>query len=174
MSTSQLAFDPDLISKAAQSELGSEFVIRPLARDDHKRGHLDVLAILTVVPDPGEKAWQERFDLLKSFPDTYFPIVIVRKDTDRIVAVGTIIIEHKFLRNLGSIGHIEDIATAKEAQGKGLGKRVIQALTHISEVKGAYKTLLDCNKDNIPFYEKCGYQHKEYQMVKYVASAAKS
>ncbi|PLW50441.1 hypothetical protein PCASD_01467 [Puccinia coronata f. sp. avenae] len=36
-----------------------------------------------------------------------------------------------------------------------------------NEKLGAYKTILDCNKYNTPFYEKCGFQHREYKMVRY-------
>lgn len=111
--------------------------IRPLSRSDYSRGHLELLSILTQTPDIGETAWQARFDLLRSYPDSYFPVVIVRKETDRIVACGTVILERKFIRGAGIVGHIEDIATAKDAQGKGLGKRIIEALTGVAFARGA-------------------------------------
>lgn len=57
--------------------------------------------------------------------------------------------ERKFLRNLGTVGHIEDIAVDKKMQGLKLGLRIIQALTGISEALGAYKTILNCSTDNI-------------------------
>jgi glucosamine-phosphate N-acetyltransferase len=60
-----------------------------------------------------------------------------------------VFIERKFLRNLGKVGHIEDIAVSKDMQGKKLGFRVIQALTGISESVGCYKTILNCSDDNI-------------------------
>ena len=52
-------------------------------------------------------------------------------------------------------------------QGKGLGKILIAALTALSESAGAYKTLLDCSDDNVPFYVKCGYETKGLNMAKY-------
>jgi glucosamine-phosphate N-acetyltransferase len=73
----------------------------------------------------------------------------VDKASDQIVGVGTVFIERKFLRGLGSVGHIEDIAVDKNQQGKKLGLRIIQALTHISENSGCYKTILNCSEDNI-------------------------
>lgn len=57
--------------------------------------------------------------------------------------------EKKFLRNLGTVGHIEDIAVDKTQQGKKLGLRIIQTLTGISEGLGAYKTILNCSDHNI-------------------------
>ena len=123
--------------------------IRPLASSDYARGHLDILAVLTVVSDPGEDAWRAQFEALRATPRTYYPIVIVDRASDRIVAVGTVFIERKFLRGLGAVGHIEDIAVDKSQQGKKLGLRIINALTGISENSGCYKTILNCSESNI-------------------------
>lgn len=97
----------------------------------------------------------------------YFPIVIILKATDQVVATGNVFIEKKFLRGLGSVGHIEDIAVDKTQQGKKLGLRLIQTLTDISEALGCYKTILDCSDENTPFYEKCGFVRKGNEMAKY-------
>ena len=80
---------------------------------------------------------------------TYYVISIVHKETDQVVATGTVFIERKFLRGLGSVGHIEDIAVSKDMQGKKLGLRVIQTLVAVSEAVGCYKTILNCSDDNI-------------------------
>jgi GNAT superfamily N-acetyltransferase len=123
--------------------------MRPLASTDYARGHLSVLSVLTVVTDPGEAAWARQFYQQKSAPNTYYSLVIVSKETDRIVGAGTVFLERKFLRGLGTVGHIEDIAVDKNQQGKKLGLRIIQALTGISENSGAYKTILNCSTSNI-------------------------
>lgn len=86
---------------------------------------------------------------MKSIPNTYYTLVIVNKSTDTIVGVGCVFMERKFLRNLGRVGHIEDIAVDKNVQGAKLGLRIIQALTAISEAQGAYKTILNCSTANI-------------------------
>lgn len=123
--------------------------------------------MLSVAPDPGFEDYVKQFHAMKSCPEVYFTVVIVSKTTDQIVAVGSIFLERKFLHGLAMAGHIEDIAVEKAQQGKKLGLRIIQALLWISETKGCYKTILNCNKDNIPFYEKCGFQLKENEMAKY-------
>lgn len=144
-----LAFDASLIP-ASVLDVGEGLLLRPLASDDRERGHLDVLKVLTKVSDPGAEAYAERFALMKkSFSASpYFPIVIVEAASDRVVATGTVFIEHKFLRSLGSVGHIEDIAVDAHMQGKSLGKKIIIALTALSEQAGAYKTILDCDPKN--------------------------
>jgi glucosamine-phosphate N-acetyltransferase len=123
--------------------------MRPLASTDHTRGHLSVLTVLTSAPDPSESAYTTQFNTMKSTPNTYYTIVIVNKPTDTIVGVGCVFMERKFLRNLGLVGHIEDIAVDKKVQGAKLGLRIIQALTGISEAQGAYKTILNCSTENI-------------------------
>ncbi|WWC64164.1 uncharacterized protein I303_106772 [Kwoniella dejecticola CBS 10117] len=164
-----LLFDPSLIPASVQNLLGPELHLRPLASDDVNRGHFDVLSVLTVAPQLSPKAYKENFDRLKACAGTYFIIVIVDKATDKIVASGSIIVERKFLRNAGLVGHIEDIAVSKAVQGKKLGLRIINALEEIGASQGCYKIILDCSEKNIPFYEKCGFKHKEFEMVRYMA-----
>jgi GNAT superfamily N-acetyltransferase len=43
------------------------------------------------------------------------------------------------IHELGLVGHIEDIAVAKDQQGKKLGLRIIQALDYVAEQVGCYK-----------------------------------
>lgn len=131
---------------------------------------------------------------MRALPRTYYTLVLIDDASDRIVGVGCVFIERKFLRGLGSVGHIEDIAVDKSQQGKKLGQRIIQALTHISENNGCYKTILNCSDANIrtssltrssrgmsgadsfflvfytAFYEKCGYVKKENEMVSAVVA----
>ena len=43
------------------------------------------------------------------------------------------------IHNLGLVGHIEDIAVAKDQQGKKLGQKIIEALSSVAEIVGCYK-----------------------------------
>ena len=49
------------------------------------------------------------------------------------------IVERKFIHNLGIVGHIEDIAVTRDQQGKKLGLRIIQALDSVAANVGCYK-----------------------------------
>ena len=108
-----------------------------------------MLSVLTQAPDVGTEAWAAQFQAMRTEPAAYYIVVVVSRETDQIVASGGVFIERKFLRGLGRVGHIEDIAVAREMQGKKLGLRMIQALTQISEDVGCYKTILNCNENNI-------------------------
>jgi len=164
-----LLFPEELVPQHIKDELPPELHMRPLASTDYDRGHLSVLSVLTQAPDVGAEAWAAQFQAMRSESSTYYILVVVSRETDRIVATGGVFLERKFLRELGRVGHIEDIAVAREMQGKKLGLRIIEALTHISEQVGCYKTILNCNENNIPFYEKCGYERREVEMAKYAA-----
>ncbi|THH20630.1 hypothetical protein EW146_g755 [Bondarzewia mesenterica] len=159
-----LLFPAHLIPQKVRDELPADLHIRPLASTDYHRGHLAVLQVLTAVTDPGEAAYVAQFNTLRAIPHTYYTLVIVSKQTDRVVGVGSVFLERKFLRGLGIVGHIEDIAVDASQQGKKLGLRIIHALTGISESNGSYKTILNCSDKNIPFYEKCGFMKKENEM----------
>ena len=158
--------------------------MRPLAKTDHSRGHLSVLSVLTSAPEVSESQYAQTFDAMKAF-NNYFTLVIISRSTDKIVGAGTLFIEQKFIRNLGTVGHIEDIVVDKSMQGRKLGLRILNALTGVSEAKGCYKSILNCSSDNVGkshfllsslfsglmrlsgFYQKCGYEEKEVEMVKY-------
>ncbi|KAM0793762.1 hypothetical protein ACM66B_001180 [Microbotryomycetes sp. NB124-2] len=161
------AFDASLIPNRLQDALPSGVRLRPLQLGDYERGHLALLATLTQAPDIGREAWQSRFNELVATRGTYFPIVLVDDGADELVATGTLVHERKFIRTAGTVGHIEDIAVSPKMQGKGLGKKVIEALVAISQELGAYKTILDCDPKNEAFYVKCGFETKGCEMARY-------
>jgi len=123
--------------------------MRPLSKTDFSRSHLSVLRVLTSAPDLTEQQYAQAFDAMRSCSNTYYTLVIISRETDTIVGVGSVFLEQKFIHSLGRVGHIEDIAVDKSMQGHKLGLRIIQALTGISESLGCYKTILDCSDDNI-------------------------
>ncbi|KAI4201850.1 MAG: hypothetical protein LQ348_001595 [Seirophora lacunosa] len=156
---------------------------------------LDVLRVLTTVGDIGEKAWNERYDWLARRGDEYYILVVCNAEK-KVVGTGAVVVERKLyvlrssppppanglgkpvangamplannsIHNLGLVGHIEDIAVAKDQQGKKLGLRIIQALGFIAEKVGCYKTILDCSETNEGFYVKCGYKRTGLEMALY-------
>lgn len=68
----------------------------------------------------------------------YF-VVVVCDEHGKVVGAGTLVVERKFVHELGKVGHIEDICVATDQQGKKLGLRIIQMLDHIAKEVGCYK-----------------------------------
>ncbi|KAG2221131.1 hypothetical protein INT45_004440 [Circinella minor] len=168
MSTEITLFEESFISSQVQAALPEGYTVRPLRENDYERGFLKVLEVLTEVGTQTKEQWLERFNYLKQHNHEYFTIAICNEHENRIVAAGTIFVERKFVHNNGLVGHIEDIAVDANQQGKKLGLRIIEALKYIGAKKGCYKVILDCSAKNIPFYEKCGFTQKEYEMAWYV------
>lgn len=106
-----------------------------------------MLSCLVETPDPGEEAWRERFNAMIAANGTYFPIVIVSKETDQIVAMGTVVIELKFFRGLTRVGHVEDIVVDTRLHSKGLGKIIVQTVMKIAESKGCSNIILNCSDE---------------------------
>ncbi|CAZ80582.1 unnamed protein product [Tuber melanosporum] len=158
-------FSKDLISPSVTSELPKGYNLRPLQKSDHAE-FLSVLTVLTKVGDISLETWSARYDWMAARNDEYF-IVVIENELGKVVAVGSLIIEKKFIRNCAAVGHIEDIAVAADQQGKKLGLRIIQALDAIAQQVGCYKSILDCSEKNQGFYEKCGFKLAGVQMAHY-------
>ncbi|PWY97097.1 acyl-CoA N-acyltransferase [Testicularia cyperi] len=162
----QLAFADEDIPQECRAWLGEEYEMRPLASSDYSRGFVEVLECLVETPDVGEAAWKERFDAMVAATGTYYPIVIVRRETDRIVAMGTVVVELKFFRGLTRVGHVEDIVVDTRLHSKGLGKIIVQTVMQIAQNKGVSNIILNCSDEKKPFYDKCGFSYSGLQMAK--------
>ncbi|ETN40733.1 uncharacterized protein HMPREF1541_05013 [Cyphellophora europaea CBS 101466] len=159
-------FSPTLISPEVSAILPEGYTMRPLRRSDYNRGFLDTLRVLTTVGSPSFSTFSDHFALMASIPSTYH-ILVILDSSDQIVGTGAVIVERKFIHNMGLVGHIEDIAVAKNQQGKKLGLRIIQALDYVAEKVGCYKCILDCSEANEGFYVKCGFKRAGLEMAHY-------
>lgn len=144
----------------------NKYRVRRLELEDYDKGYMNCLNQLTISVDSTKDEFTTRYNLMKSKGD-YHIFVIVDLNNNRIVASGTLFVEYKILRGCAKKGHIEDIVVDKDTRGSGLGKKIVTRLIKLSEELGCYKTALVCEKDNIPFYEKCGLTEKEREMVIY-------
>lgn len=86
-------FSPSLLSREVVSSLPAGFTIRPLHRQDFKRGYLDCLRVLTWVGDLTEEEWNSRFDEMVRAAGTYYLLAI--EYDDRIVGTGSLVVERK-------------------------------------------------------------------------------
>ncbi|TVY15951.1 Glucosamine 6-phosphate N-acetyltransferase [Lachnellula arida] len=163
-------FTSDLVSPTIAASLPDSYTIRSLRKSDYARGFLDCLRVLTTVGDITEAQWDERYTWMNTQGKGGYYLLVV-DDGTRIVGTGALIVERKFIHNLGIVGHIEDIAVAKDQQGKKLGLKIIQALDFIAEKVGCYKSILDCSEANEGFYVKCGFKRAGLEMAHYYEAA---
>ncbi|OMH81227.1 Glucosamine 6-phosphate N-acetyltransferase 1 [Zancudomyces culisetae] len=172
MRSGELLYDEELLRSELLSIVPPGYKIRPLSIHDYKKGLMECLESLTVIGNVTEQMFVERFLKMKS-KGSYYVTVVVDEVKDKIVATGTLFNEFKFVRSCGTVGHIEDIAVHKDYQGKKLGAIIINNLKNIAIKIQCYKITLNCNNDNIRFYEKCGFSLKDNQMTLYLNGTQK-
>jgi glucosamine-phosphate N-acetyltransferase len=90
--------------------------------------------------------------------------IIVCHIDNKIIGTGTIIYEPKIIHGGKKVGHIEDLVVSPEYRGQHIATTILKMLIEDSKQNNCYKVILDCNSDNIKFYEKNGFIHKNSQM----------
>ncbi|KAJ2829001.1 Glucosamine-phosphate N-acetyltransferase-like protein [Coemansia erecta] len=164
-------FDSSVLGTSVQALVPANHIMRPLELTDFRKGYMDCLSNLTVTGEVSEQMFAESFEEMQR-AGCYFVAVVEDLHTEKIVASGTLMVEQKFLRGCGRVGHVEDIVVAKGQQGKRFGVTIVKQLLEIANATGCYKTILDCSADNVAFYEKCGMEQKSVQMALYAPDAA--
>lgn len=72
--------------------------------------------------------------------------MIEEASSNELVGSATLVVERKFLRSAGMVGHVEDVVVHPRMQGNKLGVSLLKVLTQLSEDLGCYKVR------NSPFY----------------------
>lgn len=139
----------------------SSIKIRKLQKKDLYNGFLLSLDSLRKSSHLKPKKANTIFNKISKNPDY---IIYVAIDGGKVIGATTLLIEQKFIHDGGKVGHIEDVVVRKGYQGKGIGKKIVNALLKYAEKKGCYKTILDCTDDLIPFYENLGFKRHSNSM----------
>lgn len=139
----------------------SSIKIRKLQKKDLYNGFLLSLDSLRKSSHLKPKKANTIFDKISKNPDY---IIYVAISDGKVIGATTLLIEQKFIHDGGKVGHIEDVVVRKEYQGKGVGKKIVNALLKYAEKKGCYKTILDCTDDLIPFYKNLGFKRHSNSM----------
>ena len=137
---------------------------RNLQKNDFNLGYLDLLSQLTEV-NKNNISFEKFSNFINKLDENHKIIIII--NNNKIIATGTLLIENKIIHSISKVGHIEDIVVDSNSKGLGIGKQIVNYLTNLAKENNCYKVILNCNDNNIGFYQKCGYQKKETQMVKY-------
>src|SRR5919112_189753 len=140
------------------------FIIRELKEEDLSNGFIETLSNLSEVGKLANDTIRKS-EILSEIKDKNYRIVIAEdKQNHQIIGSATLLIEQKFIHNGGKAGHIEDVATRKGYEGKGIGKKVIEELIKIARENECYKVILDCNEKVMDFYEKTGFRKHAIMM----------
>ena len=139
----------------------SDIKIREIIETDIENGFLGTLDSLRKTSNLDKKIGKDILKKIISNPDH---IIYVAEENGKIIGSTTLFIEQKFIHNGGKVGHIEDVVVSKEYEGRGIGFKLVNSLLEKARVMNCYKTILDCQDELIPFYERIGFKQESNQM----------
>ena len=139
----------------------SDVKIRDISESDIENGFLESLDYLRNASNLDRESATNILKNVIANPDH---IIQVAEIDGKIVGSTTLLIEQKFIHNAGRVGHIEDVVVSKEFEGRGIGIKLVTSLLEIANTRNCYKTILDCNDELIPFYERIGFKQESNQM----------
>lgn len=141
------------------------YQIQKLTKDDYYNGFLQLLEQLTIVNSRNISYddFCNQYDKLTSNTN----IFIIKNEQNKIIATATLLVEIKFIHELSSVGHIEDVVVDTNYRNKKIGKLLVNYLVEYAKNNKCYKVILDCSEKNKLFYEACNFEFKGIQMAKY-------
>ena len=135
--------------------------IRQIQENDLFQGFLESLDSLRKASDLEE---DNAKIVLKKIRSNQNHVIMVADLDGQIVGSITLLIEPKFIHQGGLVGHIEDVVVRSELQGKGIGEQLVNVALEYAKNHGCYKTILDCDDNVKPFYEKIGFKRNSNAM----------
>ena len=139
----------------------SELIIRKIIELDLENGFLESLDSLRQTSNLEQNSAR---NILKQILGNENHVIHVAELDGKIVGSTTLLIEQKFIHEGGIVGHIEDVVVKKEFEGQGIGMKLVLSLLDIAKKRECYKTILNCEDELIPFYEKIGFKQKSNEM----------
>ena len=139
----------------------SELIIRKIIESDLENCFLESLDSLRQTSNLEQNSAR---NILKQILGNENHIIHVAELDGKIVGSTTLLVEQKFIHEGGIVGHIEDVVVKKEFEGQGIGMKLVLSLLDIAKKRECYKTILNCEDELIPFYEKIGFKQKSNEM----------
>lgn len=137
---------------------------RKLNYFDYHKGYLELLSQLTIC-EANKISYENFCAKLDLINNSNIHVYVLESDiTNKIIATATLVLEHKFIHNLSIVGHIEDVVVDTNVRGQNIGSKIMSHLIDVAKSNNCYKVILDCDRDNVEFYKKCGLNEKGVQM----------
>lgn len=143
----------------------SNIVIRNIHNDDLNKNIINLLNQLSDTKNIKINLFSQ---FIKTLNNNHQIIVIEDTINNKIIGMGTILIEQKIIHNMGKVAHIEDIVIDKNYRKRGLANKLLNKLKNIAINNNCYKIILNCNDNLKKFYIKNGFTQKNIQMAIYL------
>jgi glucosamine-phosphate N-acetyltransferase len=141
-----------------------EYLVKELTPDDLAEDKSGFLKTLQNLSETGAISSYYARRILSEIKSQNGHIYIAKTNDKKIIGTATLLVEQKFIHNGGKVGHIEDVAVRKEYEGNGVGSDIIKKLIELAKQEECYKIILDCNENNISFYQGLGFFKYENEM----------
>ncbi len=143
------------------NETKLEYKAKELTREDLRQQLASFCETLKNLRDVGDLSVEDAIRILLKINSQNGHVYVAQKKDGEIIGAATLLIEQKFIREGGRVGHVEDVATRAGYEGKGIGRTIMAKLIEEAKRYGCYKVILDCSDKNTPFYEKAGFRRYE-------------
>lgn len=157
--------------------LPKNLLLRPLHLRDYSKNYLELLSQHTTVGKVSEAMFVEQFRKMQSYKNIYYVVVIEDLSNHKIIATGTLEIEHKFIHSTALRGRIEDVVIDKETEVSdyrysdgNLAQVIMDVVTSLGKTLGCYKISLESEDNFLKFYNNFGYKQQagqNYMAVRY-------
>lgn len=143
------------------------YIFRNLEEEDYHKDYFNLLSQLTIAAQPDFDSWSKRFNEIKN--SNLSKIFIVESIMEKkVIGSITCSIELKFIRDLGSICHIEDFVIDEKHRNNKIGSKLLNLANLYAKLIGCYKVLLDSKDEVMGFYEKNGFKRTSNGMTIYL------
>ena len=139
-------------------------MLRKLEESDYDKNLIELLNFLYKDNSFTKLEFCSVFDYINSNNNIN---IFVKEVDNKIVAIGTILIEQKLIHNLGTAGYIQDIIVHKDYRARGYSREIVDYLKQVAIDNKCYKVVLNCSDDNIKMYEKMGFKLNGNEMALY-------
>lgn len=147
------------------------YISREISKNDFSIEIIEMLNTLShSININNENALKINFDTFLDYLEAnpYHKVyVLYDSEINKIIGMGTLLLEKKIIHNFGTVGHIEDIVIHKDYQNQGHGKRILRNIIYEAKKEKCYKVILNCKEELEEFYKKCGLEKKNIQMAYY-------
>lgn len=84
-------------------------------------------------------------------------VTLVAEENGKIIGTIRLLFEQKYYHDGRFAGHIEDVVTHQDHEGKGVAKALINRAIDLCQERNCYKIILNCSDEFTGFYKKFGF-----------------
>ncbi len=146
------------------------FISREIQKSDFSIEIIEMLNSLSNSINGNENGLKISFDNFIDYlekNENHKVYVLYDNEINKVIGMGTLLLEKKIIHNFGTVGHIEDIVIHKDYQNQGHGKRILRNIIYEAKKEKCYKVILNCKEELEEFYKKSGLEKKNIQMAYY-------